>query len=219
MRSHTWLLGSGYLLRHGRARRLTPNAANPAVPPKLTRSRPPFVGRSGPSVHRAPNDRSGSRLCQTLSRRKRAVFWARRPDTHNSRVSNRAYRIFTACNLRFHLGRFVSDQDSWQLDARRHCATFVPMGEVEHRLSDESITGPRPAQVGPLRVAGRSTVARVFVGWKAALRKGSHRGRRPAICRGFRLGPSFTEWELIMEQLIHAATQHVPWNKGKLVGQ
>jgi hypothetical protein len=27
------------------------------------------------------------------------------------------------------------------------------------------------------------------------------------------------DWELIMEQLIHAAVRYVPWNKGKLVGQ
>jgi hypothetical protein len=30
---------------------------------------------------------------------------------------------------------------------------------------------------------------------------------------------SFTEWESVMDQIIHAATRHIPWNKGKLVGQ
>lgn len=44
-------------------------------------------------------------------------------------------------------------------------------------------------------------------------------GRRPPICRRFRLGSSFTEWEHVMEQSIRTATQHVPWNKGKLIGQ
>jgi integrase len=33
------------------------------------------------------------------------------------------------------------------------------------------------------------------------------------------LGASFTEWEPVMDQIIHAATQHIPWNKGRLVGQ
>ena len=33
-----------------------------------------------------------------------------------------------------------------------------------------------------------------------------------------RLGSSFTEWESVMEQLIHTAAR-IPWNKGKLVGQ
>lgn len=27
------------------------------------------------------------------------------------------------------------------------------------------------------------------------------------------------EWELVTKQLDHAATRHVPWNEGKLVGQ
>jgi len=33
-----------------------------------------------------------------------------------------------------------------------------------------------------------------------------------------RLGLSFTEWESVMEHLIHTAAR-IPWNKGKLVGQ
>jgi Phage integrase family len=44
-------------------------------------------------------------------------------------------------------------------------------------------------------------------------------GRRPQFCRRFTLGSSFTEWGTVMDQIIHAETQHIPWNKGKLVGQ
>jgi hypothetical protein len=44
-------------------------------------------------------------------------------------------------------------------------------------------------------------------------------GSETASLRLFRLGSSFTEWEPAMEQFIHTATRHVPWNKGQLVGQ
>jgi integrase len=44
-------------------------------------------------------------------------------------------------------------------------------------------------------------------------------GRRLPFCRRFTLGSSFTEWETVMNQIIHSATRHIPWNKGKLVGQ
>ena len=47
----------------------------------------------------------------------------------------------------------------------------------------------------------------------------SQMGRRVPICRRLRLCSSFTEWEPVMDQINHAATQHAPWNKGKLVGQ
>jgi hypothetical protein len=43
---------------------------------------------------------------------------------------------------------------------------------------------------------------------------------RPLIVGGVQTRlSSFTEWESVMEKLIHAAMVRTPWNKGKLVGQ
>jgi hypothetical protein len=46
-----------------------------------------------------------------------------------------------------------------------------------------------------------------------------HAGSETANLPPVTLGSSFTEWETVMDQIIHVAMQHIPWNKGKLVGQ